>query len=132
MASIKIKQKGHYENTKRFLKRALGKEYLNILDNFGQRGVALLQNATPKDSGVTAASWNYVISRDEKMTTISWTNNHEVSNSRGYSFNVVILLVYGHATRNGGWVEGYNFINDSMKPLFDEMASKMWLELTQK
>lgn len=131
MASIKIKQKGHYDDTKRLLKKALSNDYLKILNDFGRRGVEILQNATPKNTGLTASSWNYVISRDKQHTTISWTNSNTVSNSRGYEFSIVILLVYGHATRNGGWVEGYDFVNESMKPLFDEMADKAWMELTK-
>lgn len=130
MSVLKFKQKGHYEKTKRFLKKALGRDYFKVLDEFGRKGVILLQNATPKETGKTADSWDYVISRNDKYTTISWTNSNTVSNSRGYEFNVVILLMYGHATRNGGWVEGYNFVDETMRPIFDEMANKMWIELT--
>ena len=129
MASIKLKQQGHYEKTKKFLNKALHGDYLKLLDDFGHKGVELLRNATPKDSGVTAASWSYSIDRHPTYTRIFWSNDNKATNSRGYDFNIVILLLYGHATRNGGWVEGYNFVDETMKPIFDEMAKDIWNEL---
>lgn len=126
MSKVTFKQTGSFSNTIKFMNRVLKRDYLNILDTYGQKGVSALAAATPKDTGLTSESWQYKIESDKTSTTISWYNTNEVTNKTGYNFNVVILLQYGHATRNGGWVEGFDFINPAMKPIFDELAAKAW------
>lgn len=126
MSKITFKQTGNFSKTTKFMNSLLKRDYLNILDEFGKKGVEALKHATPKDTGLTSNSWEYEIVSDKNTTTISWYNTNECSNSRDYNFNIVILLVYGHATKNGGWVEGYDFVNPAMKPVFDELAELAW------
>lgn len=123
---IKVKQKGNFNNVERFMNRVLKRDYLNILDQYGQQGVAILAANTPTDSGKTAASWEYGIERGHGKTTIYWYNTNENNGS-----NIAILLIYGHATQNGSYVEGFDFANPAMKPLFEEMASRVWNEVTE-
>lgn len=126
MSKVTFKQTGSFSNTIKFMNRVLKRDYLNILNTYGQKGVSALAAATPKDTGLTSESWTYDIVSNKTSTTISWYNTNEVTNKTGYNFNIVILLQYGHATRNGGWVEGFDFINPAMKPIFDELAEKAW------
>jgi len=94
------------------------------LDYQAQRGVEALRQATPLESGLTADQWSYEIDRSGGSTTIWWINTHVVD-----GFNVAIGLQYGHGTGTGGWVEGYDYINEALKPLFDEIADSVWREV---
>lgn len=132
MSKVTFKQTGSFSNTIKFMNRVLKRDYLNILNTYGQKGVSALAAATPKDTGLTSESWTYDIVSNKTSTTISWYNTNEVTNKTGYNFNIVILLQYGHATRNGGWVEGFDFINPAMKPIFDELAEKAWNAIIEK
>lgn len=126
MSSITFKQTGSFSNTIKFFNRALKRDYLNILDKYGQKGVAALSAATPVDSGLTADSWTYDIVSDKNTTTISWYNTNDVENKTGYKFNIAILLKYGHATKNGGWVEANDFITPALIPVFEKLAKEAW------
>lgn len=126
MSSITFKQTGSFSKTVKFFNRVLKRDYLNILDKYGQKGVAALAAATPVDSGLTANSWTYDIVSDKKTTTISWYNTNDVENKTGYKFNIAILLKYGHGTRNGGWVEPNDFITPALRPVFEELAKEAW------
>lgn len=126
MSSITFKQTGSFSNAIKFFNRALKRDYLNILDKYGQKGVAALSAATPVDSGLTANSWTYDIVSDKNTTTISWYNTNDVENKTGYKFNIAILLKYGHGTRNGGWVEPNDFITPALRPVFEELAKEAW------
>lgn len=99
------------------------------LSRYGKKGVEALKAATPKDSGETANSWYYVIEHDEKngRYTINWYN----SNVKKDWFNVAIMLQYGHATRNGGYVKGVDYINPALRPIFEELADHAWKEVTK-
>ena len=96
-----------------------------MLVRYGREGVAALSAATPKDSGLTAASWDYEITHNGKETTIAFTN----SNVRN-GVNIAIILQYGHGTRNGGYVAGRDYINPAIQPIFDKMANEAWREVT--
>lgn len=124
---IKIKHKGNFNNLESFINRVIRKDYLNVLAEYGKIGVHLLSDATPKDSGETANSWNYVITSDDKTTSLTFTNS---SMNKGVS--IVMLLRYGHATKNGYWVEGKNFIDPAIGPLLDSLAEETWKEVTAK
>lgn len=89
-----------------------------------------LIDATPKDTGKTALSWNYEIVEDKEkgLITLTFTNSNVVDDW----CNVAIMLQYGHATRNGGWVEGIDYINPALKPVFDKLAEEAWLEITER
>ena len=122
---ITFRQKGNFTKTTRFLERALNVIKLGQLDKYGREGVAALAAATPKNSGLTAASWNYRIDRSDGAATISWYNTHE---NKGV--NIAIILQYGHGTRNGGYVRGRDYINPAIQPVFDQIAESAWKEIT--
>lgn len=108
----------------KFFNALLRRDYLNVLERYGQAGVAALAAATPKNSGSTAASWNYEISHNGKQTTIAFTNSNI---SKGVS--IAIILQYGHGTKNGGYVAGKDYINPAIQPIFDKMANDVWKEV---
>lgn len=121
---IIFKQKGNFSNTEKFLKKAIRADYLRILNAYGRRGVAALASATPVDTGLTSASWDYKIKISKNAYYINWTNSHVED-----GVPIAIVIQYGHATRNGGYVEGRDFINPAMRPIFDEMAKEIWREV---
>lgn len=123
---IKIMHKGNFNNLEKFLNKVQGAGYLNILDRYGQEGVAALSSATPVDSGKTAASWTYEIERDSEHTTISWSNTNANN-----GVNIALILQYGHGTGTGGYVQGRDFINPAIQPIFDRMAEEAWKEVTK-
>ena len=123
---IVIKHKGNFKKTERFMKKALKHNYMQILHRYGVEGVRLLQEVTPKDSGVTASSWNYKIYDDGKVIHLTWNNTNE---NNGVS--VIILLMYGHGLANGGYVPGNDFVSPAMQPLLQDLANKAWREVTK-
>lgn len=126
---ITIRSKGNFKNFENFAKRTKSKNLYRILDMFGRQGVAALSSATPKDTGKTAASWSYEVTINEQKSSVQWYNNNTIYGPNGPS--VAILLQYGHATKNGAWVEGKDFINPAMKSIFDKMAEEIWKEVTK-
>lgn len=96
------------------------------LTAYGERGVALLSSATPTRSGLTANSWSYEIENSNGSARIVWTN----SNIVGEKYNLAILIQYGHGTGTGGYVTGIDYINPTLRPLFEEMANSIWKEVT--
>ena len=121
---IEVKTYGSIKNTMSFLKRLTSKKYLARLEQYGQAGVEALAKATPKDTGKTAASWRYTITVDDRKTRVTWSNDN-VNDGQV----IAILLQYGHGTRNGGFVEGRDYINPAMRGLFDEFANDLWREV---
>ena len=121
---ITFKIKGDYKRAERYFKRLTQKKYLQILDKYGKQGVEALAAATPKDTGRTADSWRYEIETSPNSSSIIFVND----NINKY-VNIAVILQYGHATRNGGWVEGRDYINPAVQPLFDEMVKKAWEEV---
>ncbi|WP_305265470.1 hypothetical protein [uncultured Bacteroides sp.] len=125
MSGITFRHKGDFSKTEKFLNSLLKLDYLNVLERYGQAGVAALASATPKDSGLTADSWDYEITHDGKETTIAFTNSN-ISNG----VNIAIILQYGHGTKGGGYVAGRDYINPAIQPIFDKMANEAWREVT--
>ena len=124
---IKIVSKGNFNKTEEMLKKS-GHWAKNIsLDSYGVKGVEALRNATPKDTGLTANSWSYRIEKSNDNITISFENSNIND-----GVPIAIILQYGHGTRNGGWVEGYDYINPAIRPIFDELAKAAWKEVTDK
>lgn len=123
---IGVKTSGSFDNTLKFLRRASKEDSIGNLDSYGDRGVRALQAATPKESGETARSWAYRVSRERGRVRIEWYNTHEEDGS-----NIAVLLQYGHGTGTGGWVEGRDYINPAMRPVFDKIASDIWKEVTR-
>lgn len=124
---ITFEQKGDFSKLNRFLERAKNAVKVGDLDKYGREGVRLLSAATPVDTGKTANSWYYKIERTNTTVRITFLNSNIVN---GWA-NVAILLQYGHATRNGGWVEGRDYINPAIQPLFDKLAKDAWKEVTK-
>lgn len=118
---ITITHKGNFNKSEKFLKSVANSEYLSVLERYGREGVAALASATPMDSGLTASSWQYNIRRTLNGWNISWTNSHYVA-----GVPIAIILQYGHGTRNGGWVQGQDYINPVIQPIFDKIANEAW------
>ncbi len=116
---------GDTKKLERFLSRMKKKEYMRILDKFGRDGVQALSNATPVESGATAASWDYEIQQSRGGAAIYWTN----SNMNG-NVNIAIILQYGHGTGTGGYVQGRDYINPAIQPVFDKIAEEAWKAVT--
>lgn len=121
---ITFRQKGDFSKLSRFLERAKETVHMGDLDRYGREGVAALASATPVDSGLTASSWYYEIVRTKEGVTISFKNSNI---NKGVP--IAIILQYGHATRNGGWVEGRDYINPAIQPIFDRLANDAWKEV---
>lgn len=127
MAAIEFKCTGDLKKTSGFLKEIKKFGIDSVLDKYGQRGVEALAAATPKDTGKTASSWSYEITKNKDSTTITWKNSN-VNNG----VNIAILLQYGHGTGTGGWVEGVDYINPALKPIFQQMVDDAWEEITRR
>ena len=123
---ITFEAKNDFKNTNKLFNRLRSKAKIVDLDRIGQMGVDALRDATPVQTGETASSWYYTIDREQDYATITWCNSNVVDGA-----NVAVLLQYGHATRNGSWVEGIDFINPALKPVFDEIAQTAWREVTK-
>lgn len=123
---ISFKQKGDFSKLTRYLER--NKETINLrdFDKFGREGVAALESETPVDSGKTAKSWYYEITNNRKSIIISFYNSNIND-----GVPIAIILQYGHATKNGGWVEGRDYINPSIQPIFDKITKNAWREVTR-
>jgi hypothetical protein len=121
---ISITSGGNTRNTDAFLDRMIHGDLFPSLDSYAQKGVEALRAVTPAESGLTADSWIYEILREGDRTTIWWSNTNVVN-----GFNVAIGLQYGHGTGSGGWVQGYDYINPALKPIFDEIANEVWKEV---
>ena len=124
---ITFRQKGDFSKLTRFLERAKEAVHLGDLDKYGRQGVAALSSATPVESGLTAESWYYEIENKNGSATITF-NNSNIQNG----VPIAIILQYGHGTRNGGWVEGRDYINPAIQPIFDEIANEAWREVTKQ
>lgn len=122
---ISFTSKGDFSKTIKFLNKVKNVKISNILSKYGEIGVTALSQATPKDSGVTSRSWNYKIEVNNNNASIVWYNTNVVK-----GVNIAVILQYGHGTRNGGWVEGRDYINPAMKPVFDKIADQVWKEVT--
>ena len=123
---ITVRQKGDFLNLTRYFEKARKAIRLSSLEKYGQQGVAALSAATPVDTGLTANSWSYKIERKNGVVSITF-NNANIQNG----VPIAIILQYGHATRNGGWVEGRDYINPAIQPIFDKIANDAWREVTK-
>ena len=123
--TIKVGDKGDFKKTFKFLRAMKEKRFLKNLDKYGQMGVDALAAATPKRTGLTAESWTYDITDNGEQLIISWNNTNV---QKGY-YNVALMIQYGHGTGTGGWVEGIDYINPALKPIFDKIADAVWMEV---
>lgn len=122
---ITFKHEGNFNKTDKFLRRVSLSNYLSIFDKYGKEGVSVLSEATPKDSGETANSWDYKVRRSQKGVSITWTNSNVAD-----GVPIAIILQYGHGTRNGGYVQGRDYINPVLRPVFDRITNDIWREVT--
>lgn len=125
MPKISFSSKGSFDNVEVFLKRMSRGEIFKQLEAFGAEGVAALSVATPLDSGKTARSWTYKVTQTFGHSTITWSNTH-IENG----VSIAIILQYGHGTGTGGYVEGRDYINPAIKPIFDKIADRTWKAVT--
>lgn len=123
---ITFEQIGDFKELTRFLERVKQRIKLGLLNKYGRRGVEALSSATPVDSGKTAKSWYYEIQNETGVAILSFCN----SNLGNDWCPIAIILQYGHATGTGGWVEGRDYINPAIQPIFDEIAREAWKEVT--
>ena len=123
---ITFREKGDFSKRTRYLERVKEVVKLGDLDKYGRAGVAALASATPVDTGLTASSWYYEISNKNGSAMISFHNSN-IQNG----VPIAIILQYGHGARNGGWVEGRDYINPAIRPIFDRIADDAWKEVTK-
>lgn len=123
---ISFRQKGDFSKLTRYMERLKNAVRLGDLDKYGRAGVAALSSATPIESGLTASSWYYHIEHKKDTATISFHNSN-IQNG----VPIAIILQYGHGTGTGGWVQGRDYINPAIQPVFDEIANNAWKEVTR-
>lgn len=121
---IAVTHTGNYSNIDKFLKFITQEKYLRSIYRYAKKGVEALSNATPVDSGKTASSWNSEIIIGTNSINIYWNNDNI---NKGV--NIAVILQYGHGTRNGGYVQGRDYINPAIRPVFDKMAEELWKEV---
>lgn len=127
MFMIRVDVNGSFDNTINFLKKAkTGKYAIDALNKYAEEGLNRLKEATPKNTGLTADSWEYAIKQYKGGCSITYTNSNVVDGQ-----NIAILLQYGHANKSGGWVEGVDYINPALKPVFKKIANSAWKELNE-
>lgn len=122
---ISIRHKGDYAKLTRYLEKLKSTARVSILDKYGKAGVEALSSATPVDTGLTAKSWYYKVESNKNSAAIKFCNSN-VQNG----IPIAIILQYGHGTGNGGWVEGRDYINPSIQPIFDKIVDDVWKEVT--
>ena len=118
---ITVRSKGDFSKLNGFLEKAKEAVKLGNLDKYGKAGVKALESATPMDSGLTANSWYYTIERNDNTVSINFHNSN-IQNG----IPIAIILQYGHGTGTGGWVEGRDYINPAIQPIFDNLVKDAW------
>lgn len=126
MAMITFKSKGDFSKATRWFERVKNAIHVSDFDKYGRAGVEALASATPKDTGKTAESWSYEIRNQNGRITISYLNSNIID-----YVPIAVILQYGHATGTGGWVEGIDYINPAIRPIFEKIADDAWKEVTK-
>lgn len=124
MKTITIERTGNFKKLNNFLEKSLELFNIGVLDKYGRMGVKALSEATPEESGKTSSAWSYKIVRTTNSASLVWTNDNVVDGA-----NIALLLQYGHATRSGSWVEGIDYINPALMPVFEQMKEDILKEL---
>lgn len=122
---VRLSHKGDFSKLTSYFEKVREKARIGILDKYGREGVAALASATPVDSGLTASSWSYEIIHKDGSVELSFKNSN-VQNG----VMIAIILQYGHGTGTGGWVQGRDYINPALQPIFDKLANEAWREVT--
>src|SRR5580765_2712275 len=123
---ITFTQTGNFDKTEAYLARLKQEDLSAVLNKYGEMGVNALSNATPIDSGLTAQSWYYTIVSRRGYYSIRWHNSYVQS-----GLPIAVLIQYGHGTRNGGYVQGRDYIMRAIQPIFDQIAEEAWREVTR-
>ena len=123
---IGFRQKGDFSKTTKFLTKLKQNVDISIFEKYGKKGVAALASATPVDSGLTANSWYYKIEKTNDSISLLFCNSN-IQNG----VPIAVILQYGHGTRNGGWVQGRDYINPAIQPIFDQIVKEAWGEVTK-
>ena len=123
---LTISHKGDFSKTSKFFKTMSNLKFANIMNKYGNEGVRALASVTPVDSGKTASSWTYEVNSSKGGSSITWINTNIINGA-----SIAILLQYGHGTGTGGYVQGRDYINPALKPIFDKIANDAWKEVTQ-
>lgn len=116
---FRIDIKGNWNKFENWLKgnKSKDRDVRPILEYYGQAGVDALMVATPVDTGLTAASWYYEITKLDGGWELSW-NNSNIQNG----IPIAVLIQMGHATKAGGWVQGYDYINPALRDVFNKFS----------
>ena len=122
---IVLSSKGDFSKATRYFERLKETAKFGVLDKYGQEGVAALSSATPVETGLTASSWTYKIQLSESSASIEFHNSN-INNG----VPIAIILQYGHGTGTGGWVQGRDYINPAIRPVFDKIVEDLWKEVT--
>lgn len=122
---IVLKTTGKLKKTEKFLSKMSKFDIRRILNKYGEEGAHALAENTPVRSGETASSWRYKVNINNGIATVTWSNTHVEK-----GVNIAIILQYGHGTRNGGYVQGIDYINPALKPVFNALAEEAWMEVT--
>ena len=125
MALVVMKQSGSLKNFEGFLYKNRKRRLYQLLNEYGKQGVELLRDATPVDTGKTATGWDYEIEVSSQGVSLYWVNNNV-----NEGVPIAILIQYCHATRSGSYVQGIDYINPALRPLFESMATKLWKEVS--
>lgn len=123
---IGFRQKGDFSNTVNYFRKLKNANIIRILERYGQEGVAALSSATPVDSGLTASSWYYKVEVENTCAKLIFCNSNV---NKGV--NIAVILQYGHGTGTGGWVEGRDYINPAIQPIFNKIVENAWGEVTR-
>jgi hypothetical protein len=122
---ISAKSEGSFRKTETFLNYVRDGKMFRDLDRYGHMGVDALSRATPIDTGETAHSWGYQLGHKKGVYSISWFNTH-----KNNGVNIAVIIQYGHGTGTGGWVEGRDYINPAIQPVFDKILDDIWRQVT--
>lgn len=123
---ISFRQKGDFSKLNRYFERVREAARVGVLDKYGREGVAALASATPVETGKTASSWYYEIKRQNRSVSLEFYNSNIIQ-----GVPIAIILQYGHGTGTGGYVQGRDYINPAIQPLFDKIANDAWKEVTK-
>ena len=123
---IRFRQKGDFSKATKYLEKAKKAAGMKDLSKYGKAGVAALSSATPVDSGLTASSWYYEINNQNGRISIDFCNSNIND-----GVPIAIILQFGHGTGTGGWVQGRDYINPAIQPIFDKIADEAWREVTE-
>jgi hypothetical protein len=122
---IGVTSQGSFDKTIKFLSFLQSGDMFSSLDRYGRMGVDALSSATPVDTGLTAHSWGYQVAHEKGRYSISWFNTH-----KEHGVNIAVIIQYGHGTGTGGWVEGRDYINPAIRPIFDKIVTDVWRQVT--